>query len=263
MSIKLDTIYNYGGGGGGGGGYKDGGELVDADFIEVKNNTASTYDNTARDPVNFYFEAKDGEIINSIIELTTTINAMVNVYVVKNGIYYLLGNIGGNTVNAGDYYKINISGNSFKIENVSNSLIPEYVNINGLIVPVYQVENKLFITGDIKGGNFRSGEYWDLSHAVNFVNSLGSKYSFLEYDTVMKIASFTPNIKTKFEYSFKGYFNHVSNQIDYEGLMYWGWGINQNNMKRPYILSSPNADLNNWSGNMDLDGMSLRVQFNI
>lgn len=33
-----------------GGGYKDGGQLIDADFIEVENNTISSYENVSRDP---------------------------------------------------------------------------------------------------------------------------------------------------------------------------------------------------------------------
>ena len=72
--FKGDSIYKSGGGGGG---YKDGGQLVDGDFIEVKNNTVSTYDNTARDPINFYFEVKEGESINSVVELTTVVNSTV------------------------------------------------------------------------------------------------------------------------------------------------------------------------------------------
>lgn len=115
--FKGDSIYKSGGGSGGG--YKDGGALVDADFIEVKNNTVSTYDNTARDPVNFYYELKDGEVLSSIIELSTAINSTVYVYVVKGGFYYLLGNVGGNTVTAGEEYKINVTGDSYSIEQVS------------------------------------------------------------------------------------------------------------------------------------------------
>ena len=137
MSIKLETIYNYGGGGGGG--YKDGGQLIDAEFIKVENNTISTYDNTARDPVNFYFEVSDGEMLNSIIELTTAVNATINVCLVKDGFYYLLGNIGGNTVNAGNDYKITITGHSFAIENVSGLSNDFYINIDGSLVKVVKI----------------------------------------------------------------------------------------------------------------------------
>jgi uncharacterized protein (TIGR02145 family) len=120
--FKGDSIYKSGGGGGG---YSDGGQLVDGDFIEVKNNTVSTYDNTARDPINFYFEVKEGEILNSVIELTTVINSTVYVYVVKGGFYFLLGNAGGNTVTADEDYKINITGDSYSIEQVSGGDMQE------------------------------------------------------------------------------------------------------------------------------------------
>lgn len=117
--FKGESIYKNGGGGGG---YKDGGELVDNDFIKVDNNTTYSYDNITRDPINFYFEPKDGEALNSIIELTTVINSTVNVYVFKFGFLYLIGNIGGNTVNAGEKYKINVSGDSFSVNPIN---VPE------------------------------------------------------------------------------------------------------------------------------------------
>lgn len=130
MSVifKGDSIYKSGGGGGGG--YKDGGQLVDGDFIKVENNTISSYDNVSRDPVNFYFEVSDGEVISSIIELTTEVNATINIYVLKGGFYYLLGNIGGNSVNAGNDYKVNIVGDSYSIEQVSGGNTPILI-ING------------------------------------------------------------------------------------------------------------------------------------
>lgn len=147
--FKGDSIYKSGGGGGG---YKDGGALVDGDFIEVENNTISSYDNVSRDPVNFYFEVKDGEILNSVVELTTAVNATINVYVVKNGFYYLLGNVGGNTVNAGDDYKINIVGNSFMLEVVTPSqAIPEFAEINGNVYPIIELNGYLWTKKNIAG----------------------------------------------------------------------------------------------------------------
>lgn len=115
--FKGDSIYKSGGGGGG---YKDGGQLIDGDFIEVTNNTISSYENTSRNEVNFYLEPKDGEILNSVIEFTTQVNATVNVYYLnENGIFILLGYIGGNTVNSGNSYNINISGNGYEIEEIT------------------------------------------------------------------------------------------------------------------------------------------------
>ena len=162
--FKGDSIYKSGGGSGGG--YSDGGALVDADFIEVTNNSISTYDNTSRDPVNFYFEVSDGEMINSVIELTTAVNSTVNVYVLKNGIYYLLGNIGGNTLTANNSYTINVIGNSFEIDNVSGALVPSYIDVGGYSVKLYKLQGNKYITGYFDGRKNWSG-------ARNYVVGLG------------------------------------------------------------------------------------------
>lgn len=156
--FKGDSIYKSGGGGGG---YKDGGQLIDGDFIKVENNAVSTYDNESRDPVNFYFELKDGEILNSVIEFTTQVNATVNVYILKNGFYYLLGNIGGNTVNAGDDYNINIIGKSYSLDPVTPPpTVPEYADIMGGIYGVAKVGNRLWLkenfTGIIQGVQYKA-----------------------------------------------------------------------------------------------------------
>ena len=156
--FKGDSIYKSGGGAGG---YKDGGELVDADFIKVDNNTVSTYDNESRDPVNFYFDVKDGEILNSVIELTTVVNSTVNVYVLRNGFYYLIGNVGGNTVNAGEDYNINITGNSYSLDPVTPPpTVPEYADIMGGIYGVAKVGNRLWLkenfTGIIPGVQYKA-----------------------------------------------------------------------------------------------------------
>ena len=156
MSIfKGDSIYKSGGGGGG---YKDGGALVDGDFIKVENNTVSSYDNLSRDPINLYFEPKDGEILNSVVELTTAVNSTINVYIVKNGLYYSLGNIGGNSVTAGNDYKINITGDSYTVENVTGiSNDPKFFRLkNGTVTPLNFICNyddkKWYATGNL--GNF-------------------------------------------------------------------------------------------------------------
>ena len=167
--FKGDSIYKSGGGGGG---YKDGGQLVDGDFIEVENNTISSYDNVSRDPVNFYFEVKDGEVLNSVIELTTAVNATVNVYVVKNGIYYLLGNIGGNSVVSGNDYKINIVGDSYSIENVSSSLVPSYLDIEGNIYTLKKIGNLVWTCENLKGTNYEhytvnGTDYYKINANIN------------------------------------------------------------------------------------------------
>lgn len=151
MSIfKGDSIYKIGGGGGGG--YHDGGQIVDGEFMKVENNAVSSYDNTSRDPINFYFEPAEDEIINAVVELTTAVNSTVNVYVLRNGFYYLLGNVGGDTVTAGNDYKVNITGDSYAIEQVTGGgNDPEFVNINGVTYPLLKNNGILWTCKDLEG----------------------------------------------------------------------------------------------------------------
>lgn len=188
--FKGDSIYKSGGGGGG---YKDGGQLVDGDFIKVENNTVSSYDNVSRDPVNFYFEVKDGEVLNSVVELTTAVNATVNVYVVRNGLYYLIGNVGGNTVNAGDEYKLNVVGDSFVLEVVTPSqAVPEYVEINGAIIPVVKVGNTLWTCLDLEN------RFYIKSEAENFLNySVNGFVLPIRNDFTELVNNLNPNGLTK------------------------------------------------------------------
>lgn len=157
--FKGDSIYKSGGFGGGG--YKDGGQLVDGDFIKVENNAISNYDNVSRDTVNFYFDYKDGDILNSVIELTTAVNSTINVYIVKNGFYYLLGNIGGNTVNAGDDYKINIIGDSYSVEVINNlNIYPEYADFGYGTYKTIYLGGLLWLRENFKG-NVNTTDYFD------------------------------------------------------------------------------------------------------
>lgn len=159
-----NSIYNDGGAGGVGG-YADGGQIVDGDFMKIENNAVSTYDNVNRNTLNFYLEPADGEIINAVVELTTAVNSTVKVYVLRNGLYYLLGNIGGNTVNAGDDYKLNIVGNSFVLEVVTPSQAdPKYAEINGVAYGVKKIGSQYYITEDYQGEfntNFGNKQLYD------------------------------------------------------------------------------------------------------
>ena len=116
--FKGDSIYKSGGGGGG---YKDGGALVDGDFIRVENNSISTYENTTRSEINFYVELKQGDTLNTIIELTNNYNATVFFWVLnpETGILTPIGNIGGDTINSGEEYNIQATGNSYTVDQVS------------------------------------------------------------------------------------------------------------------------------------------------
>lgn len=245
------SIYNQGGGGGGG--YSDGGSLVDADFIEVTNNSISTYDNTSRDPVNFYFEVSDGEMINSVIELTTAVNATINVYVVKNGLYYLLSNIGGNTVTAGDDYKVNITGDSYSVEQLSPPTNP-LLYVFGQLLPIVKIGNKYWTAenmyssfdGLVIGGpgqNTTPGAWWYQNDPITYGHN-GNKYN-LYYNTAA--AKYINNnvgngwhIPTKQE--FQNLIASVGNDV--KKISNWSTGTNETGFS---AVPSGNRDKNlNW-----------------
>ena len=156
MIYNAPSIYKQGGGGGG---FKDGGALVDGDFIKVENNTVSTYTNETRNDVNFYFEIKEGEIINSVIEFTTDVNATIHVYYIgAGGILIPLGNVGGDTVTAGESYNINVVGNSFVLENIIEP-VPDPDDIfvyNSMDSKVYNCKKV-------------NGIYWSTTDYLNYV----------------------------------------------------------------------------------------------
>lgn len=190
MSIfKGNSIYKTGAGGGG---YKDGGQLIDGDFIKVDNNTVSSYDNESRDPVNFYFETKQGEVLNGIIEFTTEVNATVNVYVLIDNVYYLLGNVGGDSVTAGNDYKINITGDSYSIEQVSGGLEPKYISLMGATYGITKIGNLYWTTKNLEldlspygipGSRFvnKNGTYWYANRyreVVETINNITDDHGF-------------------------------------------------------------------------------------
>lgn len=186
MIYNGPSIYKFGGGGGG---YKDGGKLVDADFIKVENNTISSYENVNRDPVNFYIELKDGEIANSIVELTTAVNSTINVYVLNNGLYYILGNVGGNTVTAGDNYKVNITGDSYAVQLVSAPPTPEYVVLNGNEYKIIYNNGLLWLCSNYKDDSFEShvssGNYFFNFNSIKNINIDGWRLpSVSEFDNL-------------------------------------------------------------------------------
>lgn len=183
-----DSIYKSGGGGGG---YSDGGTLVDSDFIKVENNTISTYTNTSRSDINFYFEVQTGEVLNAVIELTNEYNATVHVYILQNGFYIPLGNVGGDTVNAGNDYNLTVVGNSFILEvfTPTNGL-PDYVYIDGDIVRCAHTNNNIWVRV--------LGSMVSISEAKDIVNQNYSAdgYRLPNHDDFLDLASFySGNIK--------------------------------------------------------------------
>ena len=236
MSLELESIYNYGGGGVG---YKDGGEITDSDFMEVKNNALSYYDNAARGILNFYIETKDGEITDALIEIKTAVNATINVYVVNNSLYYILGYIGSNTINAGKYYKIIITGNSYDVEEVSNVEENAFAEIGGVLCPVKQINNILWTVADyskIIGTKFTddSDKWYQGSAtrtatgtclynmaALNIINdSLSGGWNIATLDDFKNLFEFVGGTGTN-------YLNGVCNQIKKVGS--WTSDLNVNN----------------------------------
>jgi uncharacterized protein (TIGR02145 family) len=228
--FKGDSIYKSGGGGGGG--YKDGGQLVDGDFIKVENNTVSSYDNVSRDPVNFYFEVKEGEVLNSIIEFTTQINSIVNVYIVKDGFWYLLGVSGSNSATAGDDYNININGDSYGLEQVNYNNPEPSINVNGGIYGVKKIGSQWWTTQDYDHGG-TNGKFIDPRTFDNISNNLSNGWRIplnSDFDT----------LKT---YCISTYGNAVSSvRTNY------GWGTTYNNDSG--FSAYPNGILNVWQGNI-------------
>lgn len=263
------TIYNgpsiYNQGGGGGGGYSDGGALVDADFIEVTNNSISTYDNTSRDPVNFYFEVADGEMINSVIELTTAVNATINVYVVKNGLYYLLSNIGGNTVTAGDDYKVNITGDSYSIEQVSAPVDP-LLYVFGVLVPIVKIGNKYWTAENMyshpegvpiggTGQNVTPCTWW-LNNNENAYGHNGTKYNLYYNAPASKMVDNIGNgWRIPFKTDYEDLSNAVSGQI--QKLISWGIGTNETGFS---AVPSGNGDSTGPSFLGDGSALALRYK---
>lgn len=175
-----NSIYNDGVSGGGGG-YADGGQIVDGDFMKIENKAVSTYDNVNRDSLNFYLEPADGEILNAVVELTTAVNSTVKVYVLRNGLYYLLGNVGGDSINAGDQYNLKIIGNSYELENINAaSNDPSYIEILGRTYGLIKISNRLWITENFK---YRFDDNY-------FMASDGSDEQQIELTTIKQYDSF-------------------------------------------------------------------------
>lgn len=195
--FKGDSIYKSGGGGGG---YKDGGQLVDDDFIKVDNNTISSYENESRDVINFYFEPKQGEILNSVIQVTTQVNATVNVYYLnENNIFVLLSYIGSNTVNAGDQYSVNVTGNSYEVEEETppNPDPNEYITLlYGKAANFKKIGDYYWMTenfnGIIPGVDYKTGNgtvYYKLADLYAKNNNFENGYILPNSNTVQNLYS--------------------------------------------------------------------------
>lgn len=266
MSIfKGDSIYKSGGGSGGG--YSDGGAIVDADLMKVENNAVSSYDNVSRDTINFYFEPADGEILNSIIELTTAVNATVNVYVLRNGLYYLLGNVGGDTVTAGNDYKVNITGDSYAIQQVTENSIA-YLDVFGNLVPTIKIGSLLWTTENLYSlfsGLTIGGAWTESKPAAWYANNdpvanghNGTKYNLLYNNKACEIIN--SEIGNSWRIATK---DDINNLLAFIGgnygyninkLLSWGTGTNETG-----LTLVPNG---NFSGSFLNVGVSAGIRYN-
>ena len=167
--FKGDTIYNAGGGSEG---MKYGGALVDADFIKIDNGMVYDYHNIDRADVNFYMELKDNEIPDIVINVENDTAATIHVYTVNEGLFYPVGNVGGNTVSAGEQYAVTIFGSSYTVEQVNNSTSdPEFmaVKVANVIAPLINVadyDGKHWMSTGVISGE----EYWKWDRQSSIVN---------------------------------------------------------------------------------------------
>ena len=193
--FKGDSIYKSGGGGGG---YKDGGALVDGVSIEVKNNTISTFNNDSRSELHFYIDEPDDVIINSIINLYTEVNADIYVYRKVGNFYTLLGNYTQINTIAQKNYNINITGNSYGIEEVSNisndnnyAIIGNFwykiITINGVTwtqVNIYDYKNDTQCMDYVNSlhGAWVIPNSNDFHEAANFLNGFANLFDILDVE---------------------------------------------------------------------------------
>lgn len=252
MSIfNGDSIYNNGGGSGGGA-YSDGGALVDGDLIQVTNNTISTYENTSRNEINYYFEVEENEVINAVIELTNQVNATINVYVLNNGIYTPLGNVGGNTVNAGEEYNVNITGDSFSISQVAKPST-FYINAFGILTPAVKIGNKYWTSENLYsqfagltvGGPYQitsPGAWWYNNDSSTYGHN-GTKYNL--YYNVAAAKYIDQNIGGGWRVATKTDFSDLFAFIGNNLSKIFSNGTNETNLS--FVLCGNYVDTNSWN----------------
>lgn len=241
MIYNSPSIYKQGGGGGG---YKDGGQLTPAQYITVPNNVIATYDNSA-DEINFIIE-DDGKPHNSIVQVSTSVNATVNVYEIRNGFYYLLGVVGTNTINAGDDYTVNIVGNSYVVENVTQqSSEPAAVEIAGGIYGLKKIGSLYWTTSNLKDDSYQyiwEGECYYTYHAP--INGWRIPNE-AECDDLMAAYPNTADVKSTTEWVGGGGNGNNSSGLNFYPKGYWNPYQN-----RPSNLGYASVILRNKNGNI-------------
>lgn len=147
-----NSIYNEGAAGGGA--LKNGGYLNDDSFIEFSNNTYSFYDNiNDKISLNFLVEKGKDEILDSYLEITSSVSASINIYELIDGIVYKIGYADSNSISSG-ISKISIIGDSFSIDSINNKPEVEYVGIKNNLYGIIKVNNLLWLTSNYKDDDF-------------------------------------------------------------------------------------------------------------
>lgn len=167
-----NSIYNEGGAGGG---YNNGGDLTPADYIEIENNSFYTLEGNDAADLNFVIDGESG-VLNSIVEVSTNVNSVVNVYIDRNGILYKLLCI-DNSITAGKDYHLYIQGSNYYIEEIAGlEPVISKAELNGNYIDVYQI-GPYVISADL-------GEWFNLSQFNSLVASTSGKWKKLSIDEV-------------------------------------------------------------------------------
>ena len=187
MSLKLETIYNYGGGGGG---LKYGGALADADFIKIENNFIYDYTNLNRPELNFYVETDKDIAFVGALQIKTDVNTTVNVYKLKNGIYYLLGCVSSRDILANDYAKVFILGDSYEVETLSSLIEPKLFKFGSKTYEVVKIGDLFWTTSNAvnEKEDFGIDVYWQIGRPSDQSTYPGYFYSFRGNDTLYQKA---------------------------------------------------------------------------
>ena len=177
MSLKLETIYNYGGGGGC---LKYGGALADSDFIEIENNFIYDYTNLNRPELNFYVETDKDIAFVGALQIKTDVNTTVNVYKLKNGIYYLLGCVSSRDILANHSAKVFILGDSYEVETLSSLIEPKIFKFGSQEYEVIKIGDLFWTTSNSVnlGVDFGIESYWPIGKPSNQSTYPGYFYRF-------------------------------------------------------------------------------------
>ena len=216
MIYSAPSIYKQGGGGGG---YSDGGELVDGDLIKVDNNTTSNYNNDSRNEINLYIEASQTEYLDSVVNVFTSLNCTVNVYIREGDLFTSLGYINTNVLTANKYYIIFIKGKTFDVEEVNDlTTEPNKALINNKFLKIVKIGNVTWTAEDVFT--------YSLSNAAKtFVNGTSGKWKvpdITQFTTAAAILGSNSLLFAALNITMTGYATGGGTIIN-DGTQKWVW----------------------------------------